>query len=138
MNKTFNKFGRLLTDPISDLSLPHLGELKVTHNYKKNSKFELPALDKLMKTKISKAMTERWADMICALCGSSHNIEVHHLRSVKEIRQKIRTGDSTYAQWKGGFIRKQIPLCNYHHNLLHKGQLSALDLRTLHRFTKGI
>lgn len=79
-------------------------------------------------------MSQRWAKMRYALCGTSTDIEVHHLRSVKDSRHKIRTGNSTDAQWQG---RKQIPLCQYHHSLLHRNQLSALDLRTLHRFSKG-
>lgn len=136
MRKAFLKFGRLLVDPSSGISLTVLGSMKVKHDYKQplwgtGSKHETPALDRVLKSKRFNTMTERLADMKCTLCGTSNQVEVHHLRAVKDIRAKIRTGDSTYAEWKGGFLRKQVPLCSYHHRLLHRGQLNSLDMRTL-------
>jgi hypothetical protein len=62
---------------------------------------------------------------------------MHHLRKVKDIRQKIRTGNSTFGEWTGAYLRKQIPLCGYHHSLYHNGKLNYWDLKTISKFTKG-
>jgi hypothetical protein len=62
---------------------------------------------------------------------------MHHLRKVKDIRQKIRTGNSTFSEWTGAYLRKQIPLCKYHHSLYHKGELNHGDIKTISRFNKG-
>jgi len=32
------------------------------------------------------------------LCGTKDQVEMHHLRKAKDIRNKIRTGDSMYSQ----------------------------------------
>lgn len=55
------------------------------------------------------------------------DIEIHHIRSVKDVRLKTRT----YAQWVGGFLRKSIPLCKDHHVKLHSGNLSEEEINTL-------
>jgi hypothetical protein len=59
---------------------------------------------------------------------------MHHLRSVREVRARMRTGNSTYQQRLGSTLRKQIPLCQYHHNLYHTGQLNARDLREITKY----
>lgn len=60
---------------------------------------------------------------------------MHHVREAKDIRIKIRTGNATYAQWNGAVKRKQIPLCKYHHDLYHNGQLNHADTREIARYT---
>ena len=136
LNKVFTKFGRLLEDPLSNITLPKLGNMKVKHEYKKTSK-NIHDLDKLMKSSYQNTLTEIWGEFVCALCGSKYNVEIHHLRKVSDIRAKIRVGNSTYNQWKGAFQRKQIPLCNYHHQLLHNGELSPADFSRLRNWTKN-
>jgi hypothetical protein len=39
-------------------------------------------------------MTQSQFDEVCVLCGTNNNIEMHHIRSVKNVRVKART----YAQ----------------------------------------
>nr|YP_009868569.1 intron-encoded endonuclease aI1 [Ophiocordycipitaceae sp.]QKG63784.1 intron-encoded endonuclease aI1 [Ophiocordycipitaceae sp.] len=74
-------------------------------------------------------MTQTWAgkdtksvfNECCTVCGSTSFVEMHHIRSVN----KIRAGDKvTFAEFLGAIMRKQVPLCSYHHGLLHKGQLN--------------
>jgi len=61
---------------------------------------------------------------------------MHHVRSVAKIRNRIRQGDKISAAiYKGAIQRKQIPLCQYHHNLYHSGQLTEFDMRILSKFT---
>jgi hypothetical protein len=63
---------------------------------------------------------------------------MHQIRSVKNVRLKIKTGNAKYSQWRGGFLRKQVPLCHYHHDLLHQGKLNSFDIRTLKQWTKKL
>ena len=51
-------------------------------------------------------MTDRFSEFRCALCDTSNNVEMAHLRYVKDIRAKSRTGNSNYKQWQG--VKKNI------------------------------
>lgn len=61
---------------------------------------------------------------------------MHHIRSVKNVRHKMRTGNATYEEWVGAMRRKQIPLCNYHHKCLHGGKLLHFDMKRIAEFIK--
>jgi hypothetical protein len=69
------------------------------------------------------------------ICESTNRVEMHHIRKVKDVRNKIRIGNSTYAQWVGTYKRKQVPLCAYHHDLLHKRDLSYADMTKIRNYT---
>lgn len=60
---------------------------------------------------------------------------MHHVRKVKDVKSKIKTGNSTYGQWVGSYLRKQVPLCSYHHDLLHSGDLNYADMSKIRKFT---
>jgi len=75
---------------------------------------------------------------VCTICGTTSSIEMHHIKSVKKIRAKYRAGEKvTYAEFKGAILRKQIPLCAYHHRLYHKGELNYSDLALIARYRKA-
>ena len=38
----------------------------------------------------------------------------------------------------GGSLRKQIPLCNYHHKLYHKGQLLNYELNRIALYNENV
>lgn len=42
----------------------------------------------------------------------------------------------TNNEW-GGFLRKQVPLCQYHHQMLHKGQLNHADKKRISEGKRG-
>lgn len=90
-------------------------------------------MDQILKTTWGGKLT-KGIPTICALCGTSEKVEMHHLRHAADVRNKIRTGNSTWAQWKGAVARKQIPLCKYHHDLLHKGMLNHSDMQMIARY----
>jgi hypothetical protein len=69
----------------------------------------------------------------CIICGLP-DVEMHHVRSVKNIRHKYTDKDSNFASYKGAFLRKQIPLCSKHHKLLHTGKLSESEVNLVARF----
>jgi len=131
--KVFKRFGKKLTCPDTEVGLEWPRTMKVLHDYKKKS-FNLTKPSDLIKITWSNKITKSTFGKVCALCDSTSKIEMHHLRSVKDVRTKMRTGNSIYQQWIGATLRKQIPLCGYHHNLYHSGQLTPADLRVLSRF----
>jgi hypothetical protein len=47
---------------------------------------------------------------VCAICGSTHDLEMHHIRSVKNVRANFRKGANiSFAEFKGALMRKQVP-----------------------------
>jgi len=66
---------------------------------------------------ISKSIA--WLDNLsCSSCGSTHRVEMHHIRYMKDLNPKARTIDALMEKAN----RKQIPLCrvchmrHHHHN----------------------
>lgn len=130
----FSKFGEHLECPETGIKLFAPKTLRAVHDYKDNSArtHDLSFLDISWAAKL----TESNISKVCVLCGSSHNIEMHHLRTVKDIKQKTRLGNASFSQWSGAFKRKQIPLCQYHHDQYHSGNLNFWDLKQISAFTK--
>jgi hypothetical protein len=116
--KAYTKFGRNLKDPFTSLTFYELDSYRVKHHYPES---RVPNFDDLMNTVWVGSLTQSNAFKTCALCGTSSGIEMHHIRSVSDVRAKYRNSTLSYNQWVGGFKRKQVPLCKYHHGLLHKG-----------------
>jgi len=49
---------------------------------------------------------------VCVICGSTHDLEIHHIRLVKNVRaifRKVYNISITY--FKEALMRKQVPLC---------------------------
>ena len=53
----------------------------------------------------------------CIVCGSPDNIEIHHIRALKDISKKRDWLSMTMAK----FARKQVPVCKSCHTKIHKG-----------------
>jgi len=129
--KTFKKFGRDLSfvnkkGRVFKIYRPdNLRMLPMNERFKTNENYKVDEL--LNQTWSNNSLTRSQFDEPCAICGTLDNIEIHHLRSVKDVRVKTRT----YAQWTGGFLRKSIPLCKSHHVQLHAGKLSHEDVKRL-------
>ena len=100
MRAAFIKFGKNLKDPNTDLVLYQEKSMKVKHDYKTKPTYlnEKNSLDKILSGTNFQTMTQRFKEMNCALCSSSSKVEMHHIRSVKDVREKIRTGNATYSQ----------------------------------------
>jgi group II intron reverse transcriptase/maturase len=133
----FSRFGRDLADPVSGtkLYIPPRCALRrqaETRSFRVGS--DLPLPDDILKLGYGSSLTRSGIFRKCALCGAS-KVEMHHIRSVKGVRAKIKTGTASYAQYSGAFKRKQIPLCAYHHSQYHKGELTAADLHVIAGYT---
>uniref|UniRef100_UPI002238C465 reverse transcriptase domain-containing protein n=1 Tax=Ramaria cf. rubripermanens TaxID=2016387 RepID=UPI002238C465 len=130
LRKVFQKFGSSLKCPETDLELQSPASLKAIHEFKVNDRIVTPS--KIINQSWGGKLTKSSFDQVCAICGTSDNIEMHHIRSVKGIRVKyIKGGKTSFAQFEGAIKRKQTPLCTYHHYLYHKGELNYQDLKSI-------
>lgn len=130
--QVFNKFGFTLKDPDTEACLKMPSTLRVRHQF---SKSVVSEAENILKVSWFNKLTRSNINKACALCNSTSDVEMHHIRQVKDVKNKIRTGNSTYQQWVGSFYRKQVPLCFYHHDLLHSGDLNYADMTKLRKYT---
>jgi hypothetical protein len=70
----------------------------------------------------------------CILCDSYDNVELHHVRSIATLRDKISKLDFFTRQMQA-INRKQVPLCKPHHIKLHNNTLTQTELK---KFKEGI
>ena len=70
------------------------------------------------------ARTRFMVDMPCKVCGSTSNIEIPHVRHLKDLNPPLSTAEEIMAKQK----RKQIPLCTKCHDLIHSGKYSGPNL----------
>lgn len=133
LKKTFKKFGRDLKFTNDEKKTFRIYRPKNLKMLPENERFnfrESTDIDALLNQTWSNSLTRSQFDEPCAICGTIDNIEIHHVRSVKNVRVKTRT----YAQWVGGFQRKSNPLCKRHHQLLHAGKLTRSEVKRLSEY----
>ena len=127
LKKVFSKFGRdlkFVNERGKKYTIFQPDDLRMLPMNKRfNSKMN-ENVDELLRQTWSSSLTRSQFDEPCAICGTLENIEIHHIRSVKNVRVKTRT----YTQWIRGFQRKTIPLCKEHHMMYHSGKLSRTDI----------
>lgn len=54
----------------------------------------------------------------CAICGDSSNVEMHHVRQIKDMKNPNGKLDF-FTRQMAAINRKQVPLCKDHHIRLH-------------------
>ena len=94
--QAFRKFGRKLADSETGVKLTMLSTLKVQHNFR-GLKAKNPA-DNLRTSWFSK-VTKSTLYQKYTLCQSTNQVEMNHIRKVKDVRGRIRTGNNTYTKW---------------------------------------
>jgi group II intron reverse transcriptase/maturase len=62
----------------------------------------------------------------CLICGATEDIEMHHLRHLKNTKDK-----STLIRIMSRIRRKTVPLCIPCHNKVHTGKYDGLNLREI-------
>lgn len=133
MRKAFNKFGIKLKCPSTDLEIYVPESLKALHNYKKRDSGPSPYT--IISKSWSSKLTQTSLGKACVVCGTTVNIEMHHVKSVKDVRSKYLSKETvSVARFAGAVLRKQVPLCSYHHQLYHKGDLSHQDIIRIARY----
>jgi len=133
MRKAFKTFGKNLKCPNTDLEFFNHGSLKVLHDYKMKKIATDPM--KTLEQSWSSKLTKSSFGKNCAICGSMNSIEMHHVRSVKDVRSHFISKETfDFKKITGAVNRKQVPLCQYHHQLFHQGELSHQDIITLFKY----
>jgi len=131
--KIYMKFGKSLTCRETEKSLYTPNNLNAKHNFGK---------ERITNIEYNRILGSSWGTKLtnsallkpCVLCNTKYKVEMHHLRSVKDVRNKIKTGNNTFKIWLGAVARKQIPLCRYHHELYHKGDLLHSDIKRISEY----
>lgn len=128
--QTFKKFGRdlkFVNEQGKEYKIFQPDNLRMLPANKRFRANESTNIDQLLSQSWSNNLTRSQFGEPCVICGTFDNIEVHHLRSIKNVN--VKTG--THAQWIGDFRRKSIPLCKKHYVLLHAGKLTSDDVKKL-------
>lgn len=58
---------------------------------------------------------------VCELCGSTENVEVHHIRKLADLRRPGRKEKPQWAQVMSARQRKTLVVCRSCHEAIHKG-----------------
>jgi len=78
MRKVFRNFKGILKRPDSDIEIYSPTSLKVIHDFNSSTNNPEKVLQQSWAGKLTKSSFEK----VCVICGSSKDIEMHHLRSV--------------------------------------------------------
>jgi group II intron reverse transcriptase/maturase len=104
------KFGKYLNGD-SDISFPAPNELVKNTPVFKLGKKDLSSVDALF---VRASLTIKASSLACANCASTHKVEMHHVRFLKDLNNKMDPISRAMAARR----RKQIPLCRSCH--MHK------------------
>lgn len=135
--KAFQKYGKLLKDPQTNIMFPEKGPLKTIHDYK-NKNINYNYLDKIIEANWFGVTTKNNFGQVCTICGTDKDIQMHHIRKVYNLRQDYINNKLKFNVLKGALNRKQIPLCQYHHMKLHNKELSIDDNNIITNYIKNI
>lgn len=85
----------------------------------------------LDKIKMVNLRTSASFDLPCCMCGSSDNINMHHLKHVRHTKYELIPREQFWARTMSLRNRKQIPLCREcHMNVVHRGKYGGTSLST--------
>ena len=129
--KVFKKFGSNLKDPVTGVEFYKFRE-KHRREFKGKLELDIKELEAILREKWMK-FTRSGLGKTCVICGSK-KVEMHHIRSIKDVRMKYRNENLTTGEFKGALLRKQIPLCSEHHRDLHKGTLSREQINRIKNY----
>jgi hypothetical protein len=77
-------------------------------------------LPKVWNTKTE--LLERLLADTCELCGSQEDVEVHHVRALKDLRRKGRAELPDWAKWMAARHRKTLVVCRTCHMAIQHGR----------------
>lgn len=114
----FKKYGKYITVQYGKKSfnLDFKKNLKITNDVSEKEVYDI--LNWNIRTNFS-------MDLPCKICGIFENIEMHHIRHLKDLNPKLSGIHAMMAKMK----RKQIPLCKTCHDNVHSGKYSGPKLK---------
>ena len=82
--------------------------------------------------------TQASFDLPCSLCGTSQNVEMHHIKHIRKTAFS-KMPQKTSLKMMSIRNRKSIPVCRYcHMNVIHEGKYSGEALNTLLNINPGV
>jgi hypothetical protein len=69
----------------------------------------------------------------CVICGSDQKVEMHHVRKIRDLKKPKTLGKDFLTRQMMAINRKQIPLCEEHHQKYHLNLLTEIEIRDLKR-----
>jgi group II intron reverse transcriptase/maturase len=123
-SKIFRKFGSKLKSPNGDVELFIPGTFKAIKKFSCN----VPIPDDVILSNWNNKLTKSNLFKQCVICGSSNQIQMHHVRQVKDLKSKAAGKKLDFFTLQMAAInRKQVPLCSTHHQALHNNTLSPSE-----------
>src|SRR5215813_5498956 len=58
----------------------------------------------------------------CELCGSTDQVEVHHVRKLADLQRKGRSARPLWVQRMAALRRKTLGVCQACHHAIHRGE----------------
>jgi nicotine oxidoreductase len=120
--QVFKKFGKLLKIPGTSRIL------KFPTSFAKNTSFKAHKVKEVFDPfdiTLFGMRTLGILDHPCWICGSTEQIEMHHIKHLKRVKSV------GFVQIMQALNRKQIPVCRPCHNKIHKGKYDGLALNQL-------
>ena len=114
MAKVYKKFGPNLTGP--------KGNSIFKPSYKTTLKF-LTSASPIVGALFQEKSTATLDKLNCSVCGSTHRVEMHHIRAMKDLNPKISYMDRLMVR----INRKRIPLCRLCHMMKHRNRETTFD-----------
>jgi len=121
-SKVFRKFGSNLKE-----SRKSKTELYIPKTFKPLKKFKINVVepDSVIFRNWNNKFTKSNLFRQCVICSSTKNVEMHHIRKIRDLKSKLRKKNTDFFSFQMAAInRKQVPLCAEHHKALHNNTLS--------------
>jgi len=142
VSKVFNKYGENLVIKDSNNKVKASFGTLTNSNFKKtvsSSKVSFTSVKDveqllLENLKVAKQHLIEWP---CIICGEP--AEMHHVKHVRKALQKKKSGSyNFYLEAMRLVNRKTLPMCKFHHGLIHSGKYDEESLEALFKsFKKG-
>nr|QGZ08705.1 hypothetical protein [Saprochaete ingens] len=138
MKKVYDKFGKNLSArkmvdnevKTMDTFRPDSYERKSMKTWKKVVNMVNP--EDLTRINWNRKYTKSNLFEKCVICNAESNIEMHHVRSIKTMKDKTK-GTDFFTKQMSKINRKQIPLCRDHHMKTHRKKTNAAEIKTYKR-----
>jgi len=122
-SKVFKRFGGKLKDMNSNK------DFFLSESFCRKNLFHInpSSVDLAISKKWNNKLSRSNIGKACVICGV-FPAEMHHVRKVKDLKQKYRDGKMDFFTMQMASInRKQVPLCKNHHVSVHSNKLSEAE-----------
>jgi len=129
MKKGFKKFGKELQ--IKDKNGKILASFPDV-SYVASKKFYITHEDPIKRLdRLTRVFFRTASNMSseCLICGTTENLEMHHVKHIRKTTEKINK--DYWTRVMSFMNRKQIPVCRSCHNKIHKGEYDQIALNKL-------